>query len=102
MITTADVRRIAHARLKDAKVLFAGKRYDGAIYLCGYAIELGLKTRICRALNWQGYPESRKEFEGLQSFKTHDLDLLLRLGGREQIIKGDLSCGMVSCGTMEP
>ena len=87
MIITADVKKISGSFLKDARVLLAGKRYDGAIYLCGYAVELGLKARICRALKWQGYPESRREFEGLQSFKTHDLDLLLRLGGREQVIK---------------
>jgi HEPN domain-containing protein len=87
MTAAAEVRRVAQARLEDAKVLLAGKRYDGAIYLCGYAVELGLKARICRALKWQGYPASKKEFEGLQSFKTHDLDLLLRLAGREQMIK---------------
>lgn len=28
--------------------------------------------------------------EGLQSFKTHDLDVLLRLSGREQYIKVNL------------
>jgi HEPN domain-containing protein len=87
MIATPDVSKIARARLKDAQVLLAAKRYDGAIYLCGYAVELGLKARICRALKWAGYPSSRKEFEGLQTFRTHDLDLLLRLTGREQGIK---------------
>ena len=87
MIITADVKKIARAFLKDAKILMAGRRYDGAIYLCGYAVELTLKARICHALKWYGYPETRKEFEGLQSFKTHDLDLLLRLGGREQFVK---------------
>ncbi len=62
-------------------------RYDGAIYLCGYGIELALKTRICQTLKWPGYPSTNSEFEQYRSFKTHDLDVLLHLAGREQRIK---------------
>jgi hypothetical protein len=40
-------------------------------------------------LRWHGFPEIRKEFDGLQSFKTHDLDVLLRLCGREGQIKAN-------------
>lgn len=87
MLATNEVRRIAAARLKDAKVLFAARRYDGAVYLGGYAVELALKARICKTLRWSGYPETKKEFERLASFKIHDLDVLLRLTGREAIIK---------------
>jgi hypothetical protein len=42
MITTKDLRSIAKARLKDAEVLSDAKRYDGAVYLCGYAVEINL------------------------------------------------------------
>ncbi len=34
-----------------------------------------------------GYPQSGAEFKDYQSFKTHDLDVLLHLTGREQDIK---------------
>jgi HEPN domain-containing protein len=87
MLATQEIRRIASARLHDAEVLHAAKRYDGAVYLCGYAVELALKTRICKTLNWPGYPESNKEFERLSSFKVHDLDVLLKLTGRESVVK---------------
>jgi len=87
MLATQDVRRIASARLRDAEVLLAAKRYDGAVYLCGYAVELALKARICKTLKWPGYPETNKEFEPLKSFKVHDLDVLLRLTGRESVVK---------------
>ena len=87
MLATQEVRRIASARLRDAEVLLAANRYDGAVYLCGYAGELALKARICKTLKWPGYPESNKEFEPLKSFKVHDLDVLLRLTGRESIVK---------------
>ena len=83
MIDTKDLRTIARARFRDAQVLFASKRFDGAFYLCGYAVELALKARICRTLRWPGFPESGQDFKGLQSVKTHDLEVLLRFSGVE-------------------
>ena len=87
MISTADLKSIARARLQDAKVLLKAKRLDGAVYLCGYAVELALKARICRTLRWSGFPETPQEFRGLQSVKTHDLEILLRLSGVESRIR---------------
>ena len=87
MLTAATLRTIAQARLEDSKILLANNRYDGAGYICGYAVELTLKARICDTLNWPGYPETKKDFENLQSFKTHKLDVLLSLSGRETAIK---------------
>jgi hypothetical protein len=87
MLLKADLKRIAQARLKDAKVLLDAERYDGATYLCGYAIELGLKLRICKTLKWNDFPEKNREFDGLLSFKTHNLDTLLRLSGIEEKVK---------------
>lgn len=87
MIQTKDIMKIARARLKDADILLSSGRYDGAIYLCGYGIELALKTRICQALKWPGYPSTKSEFRDYKSFRTHDLDVLLHLTGREQQIK---------------
>jgi len=87
MIRTQDVRTIAEARLEDARVLLASGRYDGAIYLCGYAVELALKARICQTLNWSGYPSTGAEFHDYRSFQTHDLDVLLHLTGREESVK---------------
>ena len=87
MIPRAELRKLARTRLKDAEVLLQSNRYDGAIYLCGYAIELALKARICRALNWPDFPETSAEFRELQTFKTHNLDTLLRLSAIESKIK---------------
>lgn len=87
MIATDDLLDIARARIEDADVLLRERRYDGAIYLCGYAVELALKTRICTTLSWAGYPSTSSEFKSYSSFRTHDLDVLLHLSGREQHIK---------------
>ncbi len=67
--------------------MFAAKEYDGATYLCGYAVELILKARICKNLNWKGYPASNKEFERFQSFRVHDLETLLNLTGIQERIR---------------
>ena len=61
----------------------------GSAYLCGDVVELALKARICTTLSRPGFPEKRSEFDIFQSFKTHDLDVLLRQGC-EQYIKGEL------------
>lgn len=90
MLSAADLKALARARLADAEALLDAGRFDGAAYLSGYVVELALKARICRTLKWSGFPEKRSEFEGLQSFKTHDLDVLLRLSAREQYIKVNL------------
>jgi hypothetical protein len=87
LISIEDLRAIAEARLNDAKVLLENERTDGAGYICGYAIELALKARICSTLNWAGFPATRSEFENLTSFKTHRLDVLLSLSGQEERVK---------------
>lgn len=87
MITKSELRKLANARLKDSKILFEAKRYDGAVYICGYVIELGLKLRICKTLKWDGFPSSNSEFNDFRSFKTHNLDVLLALSGIEEKVK---------------
>jgi HEPN domain-containing protein len=87
MISVAELDNIAAARLEDAKVLLAAGRFDGATYLCGYAVEVALKARICRVLNWPEFPSTGGEFQAYRSFQTHELDVLLRLSGQEARIK---------------
>lgn len=82
-IQKTEIEEIVQARLNDAEVLLEASRFDGSVYLCGYAIELGLKARICRTLQWNEYPTSSK----YSTFKTHDLDVLLHLTGVEDKIK---------------
>lgn len=87
MIKNSDIEHISKNRLTDSETLYRAMRYDGSYYLCGYAIELGLKYRICKTLGWTGYPSTSTEFQGYTSFKTHNLDILLRLSGIETTVK---------------
>jgi hypothetical protein len=87
MISKTDLRKRARAKLKDAEILFKYNRYDGAVYLGGYVMELILKARTCRNLSWTDFPETNGEFQNYRSFKTHNLDILLSLSGLENKIK---------------
>lgn len=82
MISVAELDNIARARIEDAQALLTAGRFDGATYLCGYAVEVALKARICRTLNWTEFPSTGSEFQAYRSFQTHDLDVLLRLSGQ--------------------
>ena len=88
MISPQDLHDIAVSRYQEAKILLDNDKPDGAIYLCGYALELMLKKCIVKTLNWDGYLDGR-EFENYKSFKVHNLDVLLHLSGIEKKIQAD-------------
>jgi HEPN domain-containing protein len=89
MVPVADLKKIAKGRLVNADALFRAGRYDGAIYLCGYAVEMALKARVCGLLKWPGYPSTNNEFNDYRSFRTQDMDVLLHLSGVESKIKSN-------------
>ncbi len=60
MISVATLRALSAARLEDARALLAAGQNEGAIYLCGYAVELALKARICETLDWTRFPHRER------------------------------------------
>lgn len=102
MISREELNRIARARLRDAKILLDARRFDAAAYMCGYAVEIKLKARICRTLHWESFPDSRAEFQNLISFKTHDLDVLLDLSGVAERIQLNYSAQWEAFEDWEP
>ena len=102
MLDEKEIIKIAKARLEEAEILAASNRYEGAIYLSGYAIELGLKAKICKTLKWSGYPSTRNEFKEYSSFKTHDLDVLLHLSGSEKSVKNTFLAEWSIVATWDP
>lgn len=81
MILIADLRHTAQEHLRAARILRRSHAYDSAVYLCGYAVEIALKVRICKTLRWAGFPETRSEFSAKASLRIHDLDALLDFTG---------------------
>lgn len=43
-----DLQNLAEERIEDAQTLLANRRYGGAYYLVGYAVECGLKACIAK------------------------------------------------------
>lgn len=102
MISLEELQNLCSDRLEDAKLLYKEGRFDGAYYVCGYAVELKLKKQICLTLGWEGYPESKNEFEHLSSFKTHNLDILLRLSGVEMRLKRNMDFDWSTVSSWKP
>jgi hypothetical protein len=79
----------AKEKLASAKSLCDLGQLGNARYLCGYAVELSLKHRICVVRNMTHFPVTAKEFKAMNciDIKTHDFDLLLHESGKESLIK---------------
>ncbi len=91
VITLEELQTLSRDRLEDAQALYKAGRYDGAFYICGYAVELGLKRKMCETLGWKGFPSTENEFKKLKPLlKIHDLDTLLHLSGVENRIKEEI------------
>lgn len=83
MLTATDLRELAAARLADAKVLAAGGRHDGAVYIAGYAVECQLKAAVAETLLAAGlWPAEPQEFDRFKRLQVHSLPALLDLSGR--------------------
>jgi HEPN domain-containing protein len=91
MPSVTDFRKVARQHLKDARALHKAKRYKGAAYLCGYAVEVALKVRIAKTLRWLTYPDSDGHKAKYRSFIRHDLEALLELSGQESKIRSSAS-----------
>jgi len=85
MANCNDLKRIAKARLKTAKILIEAKDWDGAAYNLGYVLECALKAVICKTLNLVNYPEYTKNDRTDSYFMTHKFDQLLIASGMEYI-----------------
>lgn len=73
----ADLRKVAALRLQEAKALQQAKKYSGAYYLAGYAIECGLKACIAKGFARFEFPDKKKVVESY----THHLATLVKIAG---------------------
>jgi HEPN domain len=78
-VNQAELRQMALQRIRDARVLLNGGRWEFAYYVSGYAVECALKScLLARMIHtaWV-FEEKWKAADCL----THDLDALIRLAG---------------------
>ncbi|MFA5945729.1 MAG: HEPN domain-containing protein [Patescibacteria group bacterium] len=84
MLKQDELLDLAKTRFAEARVLHENGKHDGAVYLCGYAIELALKWVILKDKLW-GFPDEPEEFKLYEEVKTHDLEKLLTIANRQQM-----------------
>lgn len=62
MIALTTLKYLATQKSKDAKTLIANNRFNGAVYMMGYALEFSLKRKLSITLGFNnGFPESNSE-----------------------------------------
>ena len=72
-----EFRRLALIRLDDARALLRARRYAGAYYLAGYAVECGLKACVAQTFKAATIPGKGE----VDKIYTHNLPALVRYAG---------------------
>src|SRR5689334_24788687 len=64
MIPLSTFKYLSTQKLRDAEALMANHRYNGAVYMMGYALEFALKRKLSIVLGFSnGFPESNGELQ---------------------------------------
>ncbi len=85
-VTRLDFQQLAIVRLAEAKSLLDAELWDGASYLAGYAVEVGLKASIIKPVQATDAFLDRKFSERCY---THNFVELLELTGLKPVWKMD-------------
>ena len=81
-----ELQQLSRIRLRDAAVLLASKKYPGAYYLAGYAVECALKA--CVALvQRHDFPDKTLANEAW----VHNFEKLMRLTGNWPEFERDMA-----------
>ncbi len=84
IVTRGDFQSLADQRLVEAKLLLDHGHWDGAYYLAGYAVELGLKACIIKSLlGTDAFPA--KDFS--KECYTHGISKLVGLAKLEVLLQ---------------
>jgi HEPN domain-containing protein len=86
------LQQFAEERIRDAEILLKAGQWQGAYYLSGYAVELGLKSCVLAYIEKTGMIfKDRKYLQELPKCWTHSLEELLGLAGLK--VKRDADAG---------
>ena len=76
-LSRRDAQKIAMSKLEDALLLANNRRYSTAYYLCGYAVEIGLKAAVASTIQAETIPAKGT----IDRVFTHDFEKLVALSG---------------------
>jgi hypothetical protein len=77
-----DLRRLSRIRLKEARVLLLAGCFDGAYYLCGYAVECAIKSCIAKKTRRHDFPDKQT----VQDSYSHNLTKLVAVAGLDALL----------------
>ncbi len=92
----AELREMARERIKDARVLLRGKRWEFAYYAAGYSVECALKSCVLARMIHTAWVFEEKW--KAQDCLTHDLEQLIRLAGLTDELNAKLSASAAAAG----
>jgi HEPN domain-containing protein len=81
-VKRADFQKLAEVRIAEAEVLLKAKKFDGAYYLAGYAVECALKACVAKRTRRYDYPDR----EMVNKCYTHSLERLLDAVGLKPLL----------------
>jgi HEPN domain-containing protein len=79
-VNQADLRRLAEERIRDAKALIDGGRWEFAYYAAGYAVECALKSCILARMTHTGWVFD-EEVKKTDECRTHEFPKLIQIAG---------------------
>jgi hypothetical protein len=93
-VNREELQQISRMRLQDARVLLQSGNFEGAYYLCGYAIECGLKACIAKQTKRHDFPDRKTVADSY----THDLARLVRVAGLDPALNQEIQTDAVFSG----
>lgn len=81
-----DLKELAQARLREAKVLLDNDEYSGAYYLAGYVIECALKACIAKRTREFDFPDKSTVVDSY----THNLTALVKVAGLQPDLDAEI------------
>jgi HEPN domain-containing protein len=94
-VNQAELRQMSEERIKDAKVLLKGKRWEFAYYTAGYAIECALKSCLLSRMTLTGWVFN-EEAKKVDDCRTHDFEKLVRIAGMRDELNSRLRASAVA------
>jgi len=106
LISNQTLKYLIANKIKDAEILKRNNRFPASVYIAGYAVEIALKYKVCKALQFDfGFPETTQELSAYRNYinrnyskplmialndiRTHNLNRLLFYSGIEFKIRND-------------
>ena len=92
-----ELRHMAEERIKDAKALIKGKRWEFAYYAAGYAVECALKSCLLSRMVLTGWVFD-EDVKKVDDCRTHEFLKLIQIAGPKDELNNALKASAAAGG----